>query len=196
MRQNPPPLLVLHVCTGNICRSPMAELLMRAELDQVYGASCQDVVLDGAGTYSGHSGQPINPPAGRVLAEIDVESSGFRAQALTRAAVDAADLVLCAAEEHVRAVRMLAPEATAKVFTLQHLGEVSSAFEGRGAVETADPVGRLRMLRAAALECPPIVGVDYDIDDPYGCPDDVYRATRDKIRGLVSSIVSSREPRG
>ncbi len=105
------PFLVLHVCTGNICRSPMAELLMRAELDRGYGEAAARVALDGGGTYGGHAGDPINPPAGTVLRARGVDPSHFRAQGLSGAAVAAAGLVLVAAREHAHRVVTLEPSA-------------------------------------------------------------------------------------
>ena len=69
---------VLHVCMGNICRSPMAERLMRHRLDEAFGAAAAEVRCAGAGTYGGHAGEGMNPPAARVLAEQGVDPSAVR----------------------------------------------------------------------------------------------------------------------
>ncbi len=183
------PFLVLHVCTGNICRSPMAELIMRAELDRIYGTAGQGVELDGGGTYHGHAGMPINPPAGRVLAEIDVDAAGFRAQALTGAAVSAADLVLCATRSHVRAVLDLRPDALGRTFTLLQVAEIASSVDAEGRLRNDDPEQRLRCLRELAARQPLPDSRRFDIEDPYGQPDDDYRAVRDQIDTAVRAIV-------
>jgi protein-tyrosine phosphatase len=182
---------VLHVCTGNICRSPMAELIMRAELDRVYGDVGQNVLLDGGGTYPGHAGMPINPPAGRVLAEINVDSRGFRARALTAAAVSAADLILCATQSHVQAVLDLQPEAAGRTFRLLHLADIASAADAEGTLRRDDPVSRLKGMRDLVASQPPPDHrrFDFDIDDPYGQPDEDYRAARTQIRSAVRAMV-------
>ncbi len=183
------PFLVLHVCTGNICRSPMAELIMRTELDRAYGPAGQTVVLDGGGTYPGHAGMPINPPAGRMLAEIGIDSTGFRAQALTRSAVAAADLILCATGAHVRAVLDLLPEALGRTFTLLHVAEVATAADAQGRLSVEEPASRLSVVRDLAALHPP-TDRRFDIDDPYGQPDDDYRAALTQIRSAVREIVA------
>ena len=68
-----PRFTVLHVCTGNICRSPMAERIMLAELDARFGPRAADGEVLGAGTYGGHAGSPMNPPAARVLGEMGID---------------------------------------------------------------------------------------------------------------------------
>lgn len=168
----------------------MGELIMRTELDRVYGPAGQTVVLDGGGTYPGHAGMPINPAAGRVLAEIDVDSAGFRAQALTRSAVAAAELILCATEAHVRAVLDLLPEAMGRTFTLLHFAEVASAADAQGRLGVEDPVSRLSVVRDLAALQPPTNHRRFDIDDPYGQPDEDYRAVMIQIRSAVREIVA------
>jgi len=71
----PRSVTVLHVCMGNICRSPMAERLMRHRLDEAFGTAAAEVRCAGAGTYGGHAGEGMNPPAARVLTERGVDPS-------------------------------------------------------------------------------------------------------------------------
>ena len=190
------PFLVLHVCTGNICRSPMAELIMRQELATTYRAMAQHVVLDGAGTYVGHAGDPINPPAGRVLGELGIDAGDFRAQGLGRAAVEHADLVLCATRDHVRRVVELVPGASSRTFTLRRLAAVAGVADAAGLEPHADPAVRLATLRDLAPHHPSPPPGEMDVEDPYGLPDDVYRATALQIRSAVRSLVGAPPVRG
>jgi protein-tyrosine phosphatase len=190
------PFLVLHVCTGNICRSPMAELLMRDRLDAAYGASAAGVVLDGAGTYAGHAGAPVHPPAGLVLGELGIDASAHRAQGLTRAAVEHADLVLCATRDHVREVVSRVPSAADRTFSLRQLAAVAAVSDAAGLEPTDDPAVRLEALRELAPHHPPVPPREADIEDPYGLPLDVYRATATQIRSAVRSLVGAPPPAG
>ncbi len=184
------PFLVLMVCTGNICRSPMAELFMRDELNSRFGSLADLVVVDGAGTYGGHVGEPINPPAGRALAELGVDATAFRAQGLSEAAVEAADLVVCAAAEHVRRALSLVPGAAERTFTLL---ELAARADSLGKVaEGVSPVARLDAVRALAARHrsrSPLPALN--VSDPYGQSMHVYRETALQIRSAVRSIVGS-----
>jgi protein-tyrosine phosphatase len=190
------PFLVLHVCTGNICRSPMAELLMRDRLDTTYGSLAAGVVLDGAGTYAGHNGELINGPAGVVLGELGVDASAHRAQGLTRAAAEHADLVLCATRDHVREVVSRVPAAADRTFTLRQLAAVAAVADAAGLEPTDDPAVRLATLRDLAPHHPAVPPREADIEDPYGLPLDVYRATATQIRSAVRSVIGAPTPAG
>jgi protein-tyrosine phosphatase len=74
----PDAVRVLMVCMGNICRSPMAEGVLRAKLQQA-GLHTR-VVVDSAGTHGYHSGEAPDPRAIRAAAQRGVELSLLRAR--------------------------------------------------------------------------------------------------------------------
>jgi protein-tyrosine phosphatase len=92
---------VLFVCTGNICRSPMAEAIARARWDPRWGA----MYFESAGTW-GLSG-PATSSAVAVCAAIGVDLSIHRARRLDVATAAAAQLVYGMEMEHVVAVEAL-----------------------------------------------------------------------------------------
>ncbi len=73
-----PDLAVLLVCMGNICRSPMAEGVLRAKLRQA-GLHTR-VVVDSAGTHGYHAGEPPDPRAVRSAAQRGYELAHLRAR--------------------------------------------------------------------------------------------------------------------
>ncbi|MDX6201938.1 MAG: low molecular weight protein-tyrosine phosphatase [Frankiales bacterium] len=164
---------LLFVCTGNICRSPMAERLAAAALATRLGADASRVLVHSAGTW-GHEGSPMEPFALDTLARLglDAESSGaFRARELTAEMVQSADLVLVASREHRAAVVTLVPRAASRTFTLREFGRLSSGVVA--AALPADPVERGRALVAAAAGrrgLTPAGPEGDDLADPYGAP--------------------------
>src|SRR3954452_21976252 len=139
------PFSVLHVCMGNICRSPMAERLFLHALRERVGDT-GDFLSHGAGTGSWHVGEPMNPPAARQLAARGVDASGFAARTLSKAMIDDSDLILCATSEQVDRVLTLLPAAAAKTFVL---GEFGRLLHG---VDLADlPPDSAPLHRAVAL---------------------------------------------
>ena len=107
---------LLHVCTGNICRSPMAERLTRAGLAARGAADA--FVVESAGTW-GLSGAPMDPGSQRALAAYGLDGDDFRARQLVGYHVDEADLVLCATREHRSAAVTSAPDPAARTSTLR-----------------------------------------------------------------------------
>lgn len=103
------PYRVTVVCTGNICRSPMAELLLR---ERFAAAGLEDrVVVDSAGTHSWEVGNPADPRTLAVLARNgheDLGGSDHVARQFERAWFDRVDLVLAADSGHARELRQLA----------------------------------------------------------------------------------------
>jgi protein-tyrosine phosphatase len=163
---------VLHVCTGNICRSPMAEHLMRDGLRKRLGPAADQFVVESAGTW-GHTGSPMETYALSTLASYDVDGSSFSARELVAEHVVAADLVLGATREHRAAAVVLHPRAAARTFTLREFARLAGAVDP-AALPTSDPVERAKALvRAAAANrglVPPEHPRDDDLDDPYQAP--------------------------
>lgn len=76
---------VLFVCHGNICRSPMAEFVLK---DMVKKAGLEDVQIDSVAVSREELGNPVYPPAKRELARHGIGCEGHRARQITQADVD------------------------------------------------------------------------------------------------------------
>jgi protein-tyrosine phosphatase len=99
-------LRILFVCTGNTCRSPMAELQARARAADVGLAG---VEFESAGTAA-TEGAPASPPARRVAAACGFDLDSHRSRPLTRERVQSADLIVAMTSRHRAAVERLDPE--------------------------------------------------------------------------------------
>ena len=163
---------VLHVCTGNICRSPMAEHLMRRKLESGWPAQADRFVVESAGTW-GHAGSPMEPHALSTLAEYGVDGADFRARELAAEHVAGADLVLAATREHRAAAVVLYPRAAARTFTLREFARLTADVDP-ATLPQGDAVERARTLvRTAASRrglVPPAMPSDDDLADPYHAP--------------------------
>ncbi|MER7955650.1 low molecular weight protein-tyrosine-phosphatase [Streptomyces sp. NPDC096030] len=109
---------VCFVCTGNICRSPMAESVFRARVEEAGLAGAVEV--DSAGTGGWHEGDAADPRTVAVLEEHGY-ASGHTARQFRASWFPALDLVIALDEGHLRALRALAPtpEDEAKVRLLR-----------------------------------------------------------------------------
>ncbi len=104
---------VLVVCTGNICRSPMAEALLRARL----GADRQ-IQVSSAGTGA-LVGMPADPQAQALMSARGIDIGAHRARQLNRQQLLVAPLVLVMDDSHARWIAQRVPEARGRV---QQLG--------------------------------------------------------------------------
>ncbi|EIL99468.1 phosphotyrosine protein phosphatase [Rhodanobacter thiooxydans] len=100
---------ILIVCTGNICRSPVAEYLFRQRM------AGRDIEFASAG-LGALVGSPMDATALQLLAENGIDGSMHRAHQLTPSILRAADLVLGMEKGHVAAMVRLAPEVHGKVY--------------------------------------------------------------------------------
>ena len=161
---------LLTICTGNICRSPMAELVaaahLKAELPSPDSARFR---VHSAGTQ-GLEGWEVNPPAADRLDALGVPWTDFRARLLIEEMVAEADLVLGATREHRSAAVSMVPRASARTFTLREFARLVSLVDV-DELPAGDPVERAKALVVAASRQRGMVWVppaEDDIDDPYG----------------------------
>ncbi|WP_426564104.1 low molecular weight protein-tyrosine-phosphatase [Angustibacter sp. McL0619] len=136
---------ICFVCSGNICRSPMAEVITRAMLDD---AGLSDVLVSSAGTGEWHEGEGANPPAVRALADAGYDGSTHRAQGFDRTWFDRLDLVVALDRGHERALRSWArtDAERARVVLLRSFDPVADGDE------VADPYGHGPEVFAACLD--------------------------------------------
>jgi len=135
------PFTVLHICTGNLCRSPLAEHLMRAGLQDRLGDAADHFAVGSAGTH-GFPGDSMATFALEVLGDRSVDGSAFRARELAADLVSDADLVLTANREHRVAVVALVTNAAPRTFTLTEFARLAAGVDvaslpGVSAVERA-----------------------------------------------------------
>ena len=181
-----PPFTVLHVCMGNICRSPMAErLLTRAVRDRAGDPAVKLVRSVSAGTGGWHEGEEMNPPAARQVLGRGGSVDGFAARKLRGDFIDEADLILTATADQFDYVVALRPDARSRTFVLGEFGRLlagvdpatlpradAESVHARG-VAIVEAVDRLRG------DEPPLPGDD--LDDPWGRGDQTFQRIGDEI---------------
>lgn len=170
---------IVFVCTGNICRSPMAELLMSRYLTDT------SVRVSSAGTR-GLPNHPIDPSSARLMHSIGIDPSEFRSRRLTRSIASSADLILCFERVQRQQIVAVAPAAVHYTFMLNEFAELCVHCARRGLVRGLTIQERLRSVVDAAPLIRASMPEIQDIEDPHGqdfahfeiAADDTNRALR------------------
>ena len=122
-----PPYRIVFVCSGNICRSPMAEVIARSMLADAGLAA--EVSVDSAGTGGWHEGEGADRRTVRALADHGYDGSSHRAREFDRAWFAERDLILVADRTHLDILRRWAPDeaSRAKVRLLREYDDAAVA---------------------------------------------------------------------
>jgi low molecular weight protein-tyrosine phosphatase len=177
---------ILVVCSGNICRSPVAEGLLRRALERRFGSDAPSVSSAGTIAMDGGAASEGSVVAARELG-VDIEE--HRARHLTVGLIREADLDLCMAGEHREEIADLAPDAAARAFTLKELVRLLDRVpiaEAMAPDALADRVAEAARVRAAHGSPNPF---DDDVVDPLGLPLDTYRAVAWELGEWIDRLV-------
>jgi protein-tyrosine-phosphatase len=125
---------ILFVCTGNTCRSPMAQAMLAARLS---GPARERIVVGSAGTHAAQ-GMPASENTRAVLAAAGLGLEEHRSRPVTSRLLDETDLVLAISREHRQAVVALNPGAAERTFVLSEF--LASPGEDES-LAVHDPIG-------------------------------------------------------
>lgn len=187
---------ILHVSTGNVCRSPITERLTRHALDVRLGPRpAAGIAVESAGTW-GHEGAPMEAHAATVLRESGADPDGFAARELRDEHVIRADLVLTATRDHRAQVISMGHSAGLRTFTLKEFARLVRAIDAATLPPAREgPVARAHSLvqAAAALRgwlLAPSPAAD-EVYDPYGAPVPYFRRIGDEIGQALDPVVTA-----
>ncbi|MGX9789837.1 arsenate reductase/protein-tyrosine-phosphatase family protein [Mycobacterium sp. MMS18-G62] len=164
---------VLFVCTGNICRSPIAERLATAYSARI---GVPDFTASSAGTRA-VTAHPIHPDAALVLEKLGGDVSDFAARQLTSRIASAADLVLTMTRAHRDTVLELAPRQLHRTFTLSEAARLASDCDTRN---IADLAAQRSQVARHELS---------DVPDPIGQGADFFTTVGSQIAELLPPIL-------
>lgn len=174
--------MVLLVCTGNICRSALAQRLGRVYVQERLGDGSSAIRMVSAGTRA-VIGSGMHPDTEVVLAGFGARPENFRARQLHERDAAAADLTLAMTRRHRQVVLELAPRALARTFTLREAADLVRSMALDLPVEGAEFPERARALvrEMAAVRGRRESWRDDDIRDPIGQSLGVHQEVGDAV---------------
>jgi protein-tyrosine phosphatase len=197
--ESPSPVRILTVCTGNICRSPVAERLLQAGLDQVLPGGFE---VRSAGTRA-LVGDPVQPLSADIIHTFGGTAEGFAARQLSGKILRNVDLVLTMTSGHRGEVLQLDASLLKRTFTIREFARMLDVLEERedqaprsgglngGRLAANTKLWRKLPARAASVRHLALApdAADNDVVDPYRRSDEYYGQMEDELAPAIISIL-------
>lgn len=188
--QNLEAFKILTVCTGNVCRSPVAERLLQKGLDDLYPGK---FAVSSAGT-SALVGQEMQPSSAEIVQAYGGDATSFVAKQISVSTIRDADLILVLTMQHRAAVLQQVPAMLKRTFTIREFGRMLGHLSSYDAEKSPEDVvgfwrevpARANAVRHATLA---VTDGDNDVIDPFGRPHEVYRQMEDELIPALNAIV-------
>jgi protein-tyrosine phosphatase len=177
---------VLVVCLGNVCRSPLAERVLRLRLAELPDGPAGAVGVSSAGIRA-LVGAPMDETAAAELRRLGGDPAGSVSRQLQRAMVEEADLVLTATRQLRSRLLEDEPRALKRTFTIREFAALAApeVLGGLRPATLTELVSRAATSRSA-------VAVDgYDVPDPIGRSPEFHREVADLIDEACTGIAAA-----
>lgn len=181
------------VCTGNVCRSPLAEITLRARIQDA------PVRVHSAGTRA-LIGKPMTADAQELAVEhggAAPDADAHRARWLLEPIAEDADLILAMSREHRTSAVELAPRLLRRTFTIREFARLAGAITDEEITRAADAAGTRPRARLAAVTAlvtqqrglaPPAPLEDDDVIDPYRRSREAYERSAGQLIPAVDEV--------
>ena len=180
------PFRILTVCTGNICRSPMAERLLQAGFDDMAPG---EFTVTSAGTGA-LVGSGIEPHVAGFVNVFGGDSTNFVSRQLSTDILAGQDLVLALSRAHRSKIVELAPGLLRRTFTLRELARLLPNIDGQADVGASErwtaALGRALRLRTANPGGPE----EDDVVDPYRRSEETYQQMVHELTPAVDALLA------
>jgi protein-tyrosine phosphatase len=178
---------VLFVCTGNQCRSPMAEKLLAAAV----GGRAGDLTVSSAGFVS--EGTPSPPEAVAALSALGIDLSSHRSRTATPDLLRSSSLVVAMTRQHLIDLAVESPSEWNRFFTFADVLRRGGEVGGRARGETVR-AWALRLHADRGRQSLLSLSVADDVADPMGGGRRDFEATRNRLAGMASGLADLLSP--
>lgn len=178
---------ILTVCTGNICRSPLAEFLIR----QIVRNAGSDVEVSSAGVGALIGGSPPREIVEQGAAW-GLDITRHKPRQLEAPSIQDATLILAAERAHRAAVVEMVPAASRKTFTLKQFARITENYFSTYDINSFEKLSLAAFVEEVAdhraLTPPPATPEHDDVPDPYRRSQSVYDLSADEIRKSIAAL--------